>query len=493
MSGNLGPSFRRALVVTAALLALAATAPADEYYYAIEVNGVLCGYGRLVTAPVGGGARSLTRLTHELVIKGTILGAPVDSRLDMTYDLDPAGGGFTYHDSTITQGEVRLRSEIRIQGRVARISGDASEREQVLDLPEGVVLDNTLFHPHLVADFADRKLQTRTYLLFDGRDGAVRETTYTRTGAETIQRAGRTFDTIVLDSIDHKTGLKATTWLDPKTGINIEVRQPGNRRTYLAEPSVVNEVRFASFDSVAVSKANIAIPNFRKLSSLSVRATLEPSGLTPTPDSLNVPGQRFTGTVQRNVIDGVFEIEPRRYDGAQAPPFPPDFGGQASLREYLTARGFIQSDDPVLAARAREITNGARDSWDAAHRISEWVAQNIRGAIPGGVTARGTYDQRAGECGGHSFLVAALCRSVGIPARAVWGCAYTRYGGGAFVQHVWNEVYMGDAGWISMDATFKETDYVDAGHIRLGIHESVATVLGPKKFEIISHTISPAQ
>jgi transglutaminase-like putative cysteine protease len=171
-----------------------------------------------------------------------------------------------------------------------------------------------------------------------------------------------------------------------------------------------------------------------------------------------VPGQRFTGTINNNLIEGVFEIEHRRYDGLGAPAFPANFGNDEALRAYLAPEAFIESDDPVLLAKALEITAGAKDSWEAACRLSRWVAQNIRYAIPGGGTARKTYDLRAGECGAHAMLLAAFCRSVGIPARVVWGCMYAPSYGGVFGQHGWNEIYMGPAGWIPVDATAGEID-----------------------------------
>jgi hypothetical protein len=66
---------------------------------------------------------------------------------------------------------------------------------------------------------------------------------------------------------------------------------------------------------------------------------------------------------------------------------------------------------------------------------------------------------------------------------------YTPDFGGAFAQHGWNEVYMGDAGWIPLDATASETDFVDSGHIRVGIHESAATALNPVKMEVLDYRI----
>jgi transglutaminase-like putative cysteine protease len=483
-------SLRRAFLLAAALAAFVSQGRAEEYYYGIEINGVLCGYARLVTSPLLQDGREMTVLRHEIILKGSLLGAPVDNRMTLTYHLDPATKRFTYHDSTIEQGPARLSSAIRVEGRSAHVSVQTGGAETVVELPEGVVLANTLFYPHLLVDFAQGAEQKKTYLIFDGRDNAVRETTYTRVGTEKVDRAGRAFDTVVLDSVDHRTGVNGRMWLDPQTGVPVQTRLPGGRLTFLANPNVVQEIRYASFDSVALTRTNASIRDIRSITFMRVQVSAAPSGLRVTPESLAVAGQRFTGSVKDNLVEGVFEIEHRRYDGAGAPPFPHDFSPDAALRDPLSPGQHIQSDDPVLAEKAREITKGSRDSWEAARRLSAWVAENIRGAIPGGVTARGTFDERAGDCGGHSFLLAALCRSVGIPARVVWGCMYVPHGGGAFGQHAWNEVYMGAAGWVPVDSTVKEVDYVDSGHIRFGTYQSVATALNATKFEILEHRVS---
>jgi len=57
--------------------------------------------------------------------------------------------------------------------------------------------------------------------------------------------------------------------------------------------------------------------------------------------------------------------------------------------------------------------------------------------------------------------------------------------GGSFGQHAWNEVYMGETGWIPLDTTVKEVDYADSGHIRLGVLSSAHIALNPKQMEIL--------
>jgi transglutaminase-like putative cysteine protease len=221
---------------------------------------------------------------------------------------------------------------------------------------------------------------------------------------------------------------------------------------------------------------------------MKVKATIEPIGLWVTQQSLNVPGQSFTGNIKDNLVEGVFEIEHKRYDGSNAPSFPPDFSEDESLKKYLGPEKMIESEDPVLIKKAKEITKGSKDSWEAACRLSKWVSENITYAIPGGMTARNTYDLKAGECGAHSILLAAFCRAVGIPARVVWGCMYVPNYGGAFGQHGWSEIYMGKAGWITVDSTASEIDYVDSGHIRIGEYQSMVTALNPKKMEVLDFT-----
>jgi len=459
-----------------------------EHYFAIEMNGTVCGYSKFTTSPLLQDGKNMILLRHEMLMRVAALGSKAESRLNLTYHIDPATGRFTYHDSTIEQGEMRLSSKIRIAGGQAFVSGSGVSQEQAVPLPPDVVLANTLYYPHLVWDFAVRKLMSKTYQIFDGRDARVQETIYTKVGNETIRRAGKTFETIVLDVLNKWNGMKSKLWLDPATGIAVQAQQP-NRFYYLADASVVGTLQTANLDTNFFAKTNISIPNAREISYMKVRAIIEPTGLWVSPEALSVEGQRFAGTVKENLIEGEFEVEHRRYDGSKAPRFPHDFSRDPALKEYLEASDLIQSDDPVLVEKAREITKGSSDSWEAARRLSRWVAENIEGAIPGGGTARGVYDSRSGECGGHSFLMAAFCRAVGIPARVVWGCLHLPERGGIFGQHGWNEIFMGEAGWIPVDTTAREIDYVDSGHIRIGIHQSTTTALNARKMEILDYRI----
>jgi transglutaminase-like putative cysteine protease len=496
VSAPAGPAAVSAPTARASAAPASTAAPAveeEKLFYGVEINGVLCGYAEFDIAPIEKEGRELILLKERLFVMLTALGMSFNTEVKLTYHIDPATGQFTYHDSDVKQGQIELDSAVYVEGDTVRTTSTLSNDEKLVPIGPEVILENTLIFPHLASDFVESGLSEKTYDIYEVRDAEVQRTTYTKSGTEELKLAGKKYRAVVLDELNQKTGLKIKWWIDTETGRLLKVRPLQNREIYLAKPSVVKKIKNADVDETILSKANVAIADLTAISYMKVRAVIEPVGLWVTPEGLNIPGQTFTGTVEENLIDGVFEIEHPRYDGSNAPPFPPDYGDDASLAEYLEATDFIESEDPVLVEKARELTDGAGDSWEAAVRLSEWVSENINYAIPGGGTARKTYDIKAGECGAHSMLLAAFCRAVGIPARVVWGCMYTPNAGGSFGQHGWNEIYMGGAGWVPVDATATETDYVDSGHIRIGVMESLTISFNPHEMEILDYRVGTGE
>ena len=208
----------------------------------------------------------------------------------------------------------------------------------------------------------------------------------------------------------------------------------------------------------------------------------------PHIEDLSVKGQTFTGSIENGKMAGIFEIKRENYAGKNAASFPFDEANYTDLEVYLNASSSIESDESVLIELSRRITSGSKDVWEASHRLAKWVADTIDGAILSG-TALQTFNRKKGDCGSQSFLMAALCRASGIPARVAYGPMYTREYDGSFGSHGWNEIFMGKAVWISIYVTLDETDYIDAGHIRLGIIDGFHTVLNYNNIEILDFEI----
>ena len=171
---------------------------------------------------------------------------------------------------------------------------------------------------------------------------------------------------------------------------------------------------------------------------------------------------------------------------------------EEEFRLSLSPTSFCQSDDPEIMETAAEIVEGERNAWKAAKQIALWVSQEMEANYDVGfATAKEILKNREGDCSEYTVITVALCRSVGIPARAVIGIMYA---GGIFAYHMWAEVYVGR--WVDLDAKWLSTDektgefYTDATHIKMGrsnldenIFEemvtAIAEIIGKLKLEII--------
>ncbi len=248
-----------------------------------------------------------------------------------------------------------------------------------------------------------------------------------------------------------------------------------------------SKIKSGSWDDIFFIKTNISIEDIKSISYLKTRVLLEPVPASITTD-INRAGQTFSGDIDENIVNGIFEVEHKTYFGENAPPFSMNIVHNDSVSQYLKPEETIESDDPALIKKAREITQGSKDLWEASCRLGDWVADNINGGAFDG-TALETYKIKSGSCGPQSKLMAALCRAAGVPTRVVWGCLYTPEYEGSFGHHAWNEVYMGEAGWIPVDVTIHETDYIDSGHIRLGVLKTGITVINFKEMEILDYRL----
>lgn len=456
----------------------------ETTYFAVEINGIICGYSESVQSTTVKDNRTVLSVMDDITLKLTILGQDMDISILNQYEIDSSSGNYLACRHRIKTGVTTMVSITKVEGdKILFSTAEDQEPEEFILTPE-LILETSISYPHLMRDFVLGGEKEKEYQVFDDMQGKVVSKMYTRLDDEELSLAGKTFQTVVFEELNLTTGIKSQMWLINDEGFPVKFYVAG-RTIYLADASVKKKINMADMDNVLFARVNKVIPGIQDLTYMKVRAQVQSGGEWLTVESLNFPGQQFTGTVTDNLIDGIFEIEPMRYAGMEAPGFPFDYPLSEELEKYVQPQKLIESDHPDLIAKSQEVTAGASNSWDAAVRLSKWVGENIHGAIPGGTSAINTFNTREGECGSHSRLLAAFCRASGIPARLSIGCMYSTYLGGSFGQHAWTEVYMGDAGWIAIDASANEFDYVDAGHIRLGEETS----FNPKGMEILEYRV----
>lgn len=448
----------------------------------IELNDVLCGYSEVLLKYYDEDENDYLHIDQKTYFSFRALGRDISQKQIFSYKVDQETGNFVYHDSYMEQGEHRMSATMQVEGDTIIVNDPQKEGNQKIFLPDEAILPNIVFYPYLKKDFGIEQKKSMIYNMYDVRSGKVREARFENAGSERIHLNGEDYNAVIVSESNPETGLVTKYWIDINSGLRIKMESQNNIRIFLADMTVMSRVTQGNWDDIIFIKTNKQIDNFRGISSMEVKADLEAIPASSN-KVLNVPGQTFKGKISGNLINGVFQVQHDRYKGDHSLPFGVSNNFTEEVRIFLKPDEIFESDGPELVRLSLGITEGSSDLWEAACRLSTWVAENIDGSIHGG-SALETYKRGDGACGLQSMLMAALCRAAGIPARVVWGCMYTPEYGGSFGHHGWNEVYMGKAGWIPIDVTIHEKDYVDSGHIRLGILTTSATVINFKEMTI---------
>jgi transglutaminase-like putative cysteine protease len=139
----------------------------------------------------------------------------------------------------------------------------------------------------------------------------------------------------------------------------------------------------------------------------------------------------------------------------------------AVLKAALEPTEWIPTDG-IVRETARDIIVGQRNDIDKARALYEWVVENtfrdpkVRGCGWGDIKAMLETKNLGGKCGDLNALWVGMARSVGIPARDVYGVrvaksnlGYVSLGANAEniskAQHCRAEFYVQGYGWIPVD------------------------------------------
>ena len=158
------------------------------------------------------------------------------------------------------------------------------------------------------------------------------------------------------------------------------------------------------------------------------------------------------------------QTQGRAVDWAQktAPPESAD-----TLRYFTRATTLIPTDG-IVRKTALAATQGAKTDVEKTQKIYDWIVANtyrepkVRGCGVGDIKTMLETGDLGGKCADLNALFVGLCRSVGVPARDVYGIrlvassfGYKELSGNPAslkgAQHCRSEAYLKGYGWVAMD------------------------------------------
>lgn len=115
-----------------------------------------------------------------------------------------------------------------------------------------------------------------------------------------------------------------------------------------------------------------------------------------------------------------------------------------------------------IKAKAEDIVAGEKNPYLAAQKIYYYVVENIKYSfmphlalgvleMPESIYV---HERGYGDCGAQSMYFAALCRSIGIPAKSSGGYQLVP---GFAGPHFWAEFYLPNYGWVPVDTSIAQT------------------------------------
>ena len=137
----------------------------------------------------------------------------------------------------------------------------------------------------------------------------------------------------------------------------------------------------------------------------------------------------------------------------------------AVLRRYLEPSDLIRTDG-IVEATAREITASAKTDVEKARALYEWIVDNtfrdpaVKGCGLGDIQTMLETKNLGGKCADLNALFVGFARSMGIPARDVYGIRVAdsadfkslgRSGDITKAQHCRAEFYLAGHGWVPVD------------------------------------------
>jgi transglutaminase-like putative cysteine protease len=139
-----------------------------------------------------------------------------------------------------------------------------------------------------------------------------------------------------------------------------------------------------------------------------------------------------------------------------------------ATRAHFTRATRLLPTDGIVRATAQEITRGAKTELEKARAIYEWVVENTfrdpetRGCGLGDIRFMLETKDLGGKCADLNALLVGLARSVGLPARDVYGLRVAASDRGfkslgtassavTRAQHCRAEVFLDQFGWVPVD------------------------------------------
>ena len=399
-------------------------------------------------------------------------------------DSETLDGALLDYELVLKQGATPMRTTGKVVGNRLELQIESQNQKQSHSVvwPKGA---KGLLGPELSLMAQPLKPGQHRSIVHLDMDNQASTTDMTAETEEQVALLGGSFrllkiamvDRMAPDAEGHRVEIHGVAWANPAGEVMKDWIKPMNMESFRVTREVaLAKTPLAKLDlgETTLVKVDRPIPHAHTARWVRYRISLEdgdPATVFPTG-----PSQVVKRIDEHTAEVTVRAVRPVAAKGNRGVPVATDLPAAADREP----NNFIQSDDPLIVAQAKEAAGEETDPWRVAVALETYVcrAVTISDYSQAFATASEVARNREGDCKGHAVYLAALARARKIPARVAAGLVYIPRSQ-AFGYHMWTEVYVGGR-WIGLDATLARGG-IGGGHLELA-HTPLAGVAAYNSF-----------
>jgi hypothetical protein len=424
-----------------------------EDWYGVYLNGHKSGYQVNTVAVANDGTASFTEDAH---LKVTMAGAPQDMRIFSKHTYAP-DGALRSIEAQVDDPRASTKFACKVEGESMTMNTIIGNEVKQTRLPKPKeTLQDALKHVRLL-NGAAKVGDKITYSFFEPLSQRELTAESEIAGVEDRVFEGVTTKVYRIHTRTPELGIDSESYVS-ENGKTLEDIIVDKFKMRLEPKEIAVDVSYSNdviVSNAAVVKDAVENPRTRDSLSLLLKGPL---------------AQEHLFNDERQTIlakDGGFEFVGRKVSlkglkPLEVPVMNPE------VQKWREPSTFVQSDNPELIRKAKEIVGDEKDALKISEKLCRWVYANVHTIYSARLTnALEVLKNLEGDCTEHSVLFVGLARAAGLPAREVAGLIYVDASGGApkgFYFHQWATVWVGK--WVDVDPTFNQPQ-ADVTHIKL--------------------------
>ena len=259
----------------------------DRIYYAVEIDGVLCGYATTDVGSAEYNGKMMKEVKDSVHLLMKVLGQDMEATIANRYIFDPVTDKLKLNNSYYIYSDGNMLSTTtEVFSDYALVTNSSTGITDTLSINDDVIFDNPLSSPYLIDDFVKGKANQKAYRIFDYMRGEITKQDFTLKGEEPLEINGQAFNTLVFDAFNHKYGTSTRMWVDKSTAETLQF-DVLNRHIYRTDASVIKLINTVDMDNSIFGRVNKNIHNFMDLTYLKVKADIQSAGEKISAESLN--------------------------------------------------------------------------------------------------------------------------------------------------------------------------------------------------------------